>query len=89
MSKVELPTMNIASVDGMGKDEPEVVEIACATSLHEITTQTPAEVQWESGKQEWLIVICLGVVSLMVALDATIIVPALPVSVHNTSRPSR
>jgi len=81
--------MNIASVDGVGKDEPDIVEVACATPLNEITAHSSAEAQWKSGKQEWLIVICLGVVSLMVALDATIVIPALSVSAHDPSRPSR
>jgi len=43
------------------------------------TTQSPQQEEWKAGKQEWLIVLCLGIVSLMVALDATIVVPALPV----------
>jgi len=50
-------------------------QVASATS-----TATPA-IEWKAGKQEWLIVICLATVSLMVALDATIIVTPLPVRV--------
>jgi len=34
---------------------------------------------WKPGTGEWLIILCLCVVSLVVALDATILVPALPV----------
>lgn len=35
--------------------------------------------EWKPNKPEWLIMICLSVVSLIVALDATIVVPALPI----------
>lgn len=37
---------------------------------------------WKPGKQEWRIILCLCIVSLIVALDATILVPALPVSIQ-------
>ncbi|KAL8836760.1 MAG: hypothetical protein Q9170_002789 [Blastenia crenularia] len=33
---------------------------------------------WKAGKKEWMIIIVLAIVSLMVALDATILVPVLP-----------
>jgi len=35
---------------------------------------------WKPQMQENLIMLCLSIVSLVVALDATILVPALPVS---------
>lgn len=35
---------------------------------------------WKAGKKEWMIIIVLAIVSLMSALDATILVPVLPVS---------
>lgn len=34
---------------------------------------------WEAGRRAWLIVLTLAFVSLIVALDATILVTALPV----------
>jgi hypothetical protein len=37
--------------------------------------------QWKPQKSEWLIMITLSLMSLMVALDATILVSVLPVSV--------
>ena len=49
------------------------VAVAAATP-----TASPPD-EWKAGKQEWLIVICLATVSLMVALDATVIVTPLPV----------
>lgn len=39
-------------------------------------------VEWKAQKQEYLVMITLAVVSLMVALDATILVPILPVKFH-------
>lgn len=36
--------------------------------------------EWKAGKSEWMIIIVIAIVSLMVALDATILVPILPVS---------
>lgn len=38
------------------------------------------EPDWKPGKQEWAVMITLAIVSMMVALDATVLVPALPVS---------
>ena len=35
--------------------------------------------EWKAGKEEWKIILVLTTVSLMVALDATILVSALPV----------
>ncbi|KAL8721430.1 MAG: hypothetical protein Q9225_001905 [Loekoesia sp. 1 TL-2023] len=34
--------------------------------------------EWRAGRKEWMIIIVLAIVSLMVALDATILVPVLP-----------
>lgn len=41
---------------------------------------TASEQEWKAGRREWMIIIVLAIVSLMVALDATILVPVLPVS---------
>jgi hypothetical protein len=38
-----------------------------------------AEVEWKPGKQEYAVMLTLAVISLMVALDATILVSVLPV----------
>ena len=35
---------------------------------------------WKAGRKEWMVIMVLAIVSLMVALDATILVPVLPVS---------
>lgn len=41
--------------------------------------QEPKGSDWKPGKAEWLILICLALLSLVVSLDATILVPVLPV----------
>ena len=41
------------------------------------------DLDWKAGKKEWAIVIVLAIVSLMIALDATILVTALPVRVSD------
>jgi hypothetical protein len=38
------------------------------------------EVEWKPGKKEYAVMLTLAVISLMVALDATILVSVLPVS---------
>lgn len=40
--------------------------------------------EWKADRQVWLIMITLVVISLMAALDATILVTALPVSDNAT-----
>jgi hypothetical protein len=39
-----------------------------------------AQPQWKPNSQEWLTLLCLSVVSMVVALDTNILVPVLPVS---------
>lgn len=41
--------------------------------------ETP-EVEWKPGKKEYAVMLTLALISLMVALDATILVSVLPVS---------
>ena len=50
-------------------------------SEEERTDPSPeiSKTEWKPGPGEWLILICLAIVSLVVALDATILVPVLPV----------
>jgi hypothetical protein len=38
--------------------------------------------EWSPGRQEWMVMATLALISLIVALDATILVSALPVSPH-------
>ena len=46
-------------------------------------TATPDR-EWKAGKEEWMIILVISTVSLMVALDATILVCALPVGVSES-----
>lgn len=43
--------------------------------------ETELFTDWKAGRQEWLIMIVLLIVSLMASIDATILVPVLPVSI--------
>lgn len=43
--------------------------------------ETEQFTDWTAGRQEWLIMIVLLIVSLMASIDATILVPVLPVSI--------
>jgi hypothetical protein len=52
-------------------------EAKCADM--EAAVEVDEKVTWEAGHRVWLIVLTLAFVSLIVALDATILVTALPV----------
>jgi uncharacterized protein YqhQ len=39
-----------------------------------------AQPEWKPNSREWLTLVCLGIVSMVVALDTNILVPVLPVS---------
>lgn len=76
----DIGATNVNSFERLRRPDANVVEAVCETP--------PLESPFKAGKEEWLILTCLGLVSLMVALDATIVVPALPVSGPHTSRSS-
>ena len=46
---------------------------------HSIPEANSPKSEWKPGPGEWAILACLAIVSLVVALDATILVPVLPV----------
>lgn len=56
----------------MASDEP--------TTKATITTSPNTLPEWKPGRSEWLIFLCLSIISLIVSLDSSIIGPALPVS---------
>ncbi|KAL2174902.1 major facilitator superfamily domain-containing protein [Thermothelomyces heterothallicus CBS 202.75] len=49
-----------------------------ALSVHLERGLLPEEVEWKPGKKEYAVMITLAIISLMVALDATILVSVLP-----------
>ena len=55
-----------------------------AANIAQLENGNKSEEQWKPGKREWLVMITLAISSLTVALDATILVPVLPVSKLNT-----
>ena len=42
--------------------------------------------EWKANRQVWLITVTLVIVSIMVSLDATVLVPVLPVCIRPKSR---
>lgn len=52
---------------------------SAALSLHS-NPESDVVTEWRPRKGEYLVMITLSIISLMVALDATILVPVLPVS---------
>jgi hypothetical protein len=65
-------------------DEEEVYDIS---SLKAAEYAIPVEPVWKPKREEWLVVGCLSLVSLVVSLDATILVTALPVCRFTTLCP--
>jgi len=55
------------------------LETVAISSGAQSLTQRDEDASWRPGRAEILIVVLLAVLNLMIALDATIVVPALPV----------
>ena len=68
-------------VQYLGVSSPAITEKSPRTSHSSgisLPTEDPFE-EWKAGRQEWLIIITLVLISLMASIDATILVPVLPV----------
>lgn len=64
-----------------GVEDPEPAPAMPAIEVaHLEKGKTPEVDDWKPGPKEYALMITLSVISLMVALDATILVPVLPVS---------
>lgn len=78
MEKSDLSTDGtLSGVEAMKIEEPQV-EVSPTTDI----------LEWKAGSREWLIMGCLTIVTLVVALDATILVPVLPIlaeDLHGTA----
>lgn len=59
-----------------GQDLPHSIAGPTVDPEKDATPEAP----WKPGRGEWLIMITLGISSLTVALDSSILVPVLPVS---------
>ena len=79
----DMPRGNEASNSNVKEDVVPSSKIDNASK--EITPQHPdpairtSDLEWKAGKEEWMIILVIAIVSLMVALDATILVTVLPV----------
>ena len=70
---------------GVNEDTPNHNAVSNEKNPETFLVENPPE-EWKAGRQEWLIMITLVVISLMAAIDATILVTALPVSDHVPSK---
>jgi hypothetical protein len=61
------------------REDGEEVAIGLETGLRSTPEASSPKPEWKPGPGEWAILTCLAIVSLVVALDATILVPVLPV----------
>lgn len=75
----ELQTSNAAITETDLHPPPSVGGLPSGQSALENPKEPPQE--WKAGRGEWMIIIVLAIVSLMVALDATILVSALSVGI--------
>lgn len=65
---------------GNDTDTPAITDSSASSTTMDLEkSDIPAE-EWKPEKKEWIIMISLSIISLMVALDATILVTVLPVS---------
>jgi len=69
------------------KSEGEVAQVQ--TPLEDYATTVVEEEVWRPRRQEYLIMTSLSLISLMVALDAAILMPALPVRFSPSHLPFR
>ena len=60
--------------------EPSTYEKPSVLVLDDVESAKSSQVEWKPQKQEYLVMLTLSIISLMVALDATILVTVLPVS---------
>lgn len=77
-SNIDIDIEKHRRMDDIGTDVQAVVEKEGEEAL----------LDWIPGRQEWFVMITLATISLMVALDATILVPVLPtlaVDLHGTA----
>lgn len=70
-------------IEKQGRMDITVTDIEATTAEKEEKVS-----EWKPRRQEWMVMITLAIISLMVALDATILVPVLPtlaVDLHGTA----
>jgi hypothetical protein len=60
--------------------EPSTYETPSVQVPDDVESAKSGQVEWKPQKQEYLVMVTLSIISLMVALDATILVTVLPVS---------
>lgn len=74
-SKTELgPRTSVHSVD----DVTPTSALESTVQLFE-SEPSPDEQQWRPGVRDWLVFICIVILAMMDAFDATVLIPVLPV----------
>jgi hypothetical protein len=69
--------------------EPSAHEKPSVPVPDDVKSAKSSQVEWKPQKQEYLVMLTLSIISLMVALDATILVTVLPVSYMSIDLASR
>jgi hypothetical protein len=57
----------------------EILDTPVEDDKQDVPPSTDPFVEWKPTRAQWLMIVCFMIVSLVVALDATILVPILPV----------
>lgn len=69
--------------------QAEQVELQAGHQQPQISTVAGEDeedfLNWKPGREELIILACLAIVSLVVALDGTVLVPVLPVGSHSNT----
>jgi hypothetical protein len=85
-STLHLPgnMIEMTSKPGSYNGTPDTVDSSASSTTMDLEKlDIPAE-EWKPERKEWIIMISLSIISLMVALDATILVTVLPVSIASS-----
>lgn len=61
-------------------EKSQTIALDDPTSKTHVTTTAASPPEWKPGRSEWLIFLCLAIISLIVSLDSSILGPVLPVS---------
>ncbi|OAL00503.1 putative efflux pump antibiotic resistance protein [Phaeosphaeriaceae sp. SRC1lsM3a] len=59
-------------------EKSQTIALDDPTSKTHVTTTAASPPEWKPGRSEWLIFLCLAIISLIVSLDSSILGPVLP-----------
>lgn len=67
------PHASLQSVDDVKTDPAQ------DSKIHLFENEIPPDTQWRPGVRDWLVFICIVIIAMMDAFDATVLIPMLPV----------